>query len=161
MRRAPPGWLHRQRGFHMPSLPPDLTSPPNKRTTYSVEPDPRRPSVAAVERFRLAVLSGPEAGTSFVSVGERTVVGAHEAADFRLRDETVSRFHCEIDPSGGQFALRDLGSHNGTFVDGVSVLSGYLHPGARLRLGRTELSFELRSDRLELPLSTRLRFGRL
>src|SRR5438874_8915358 len=85
-----------------------------ERVTRGLDVDASDPGHALVQRFRLLVTAGPDAGRSFVSTGERSVVGTHESADFRLEDPTVSRFHCEIDPTSGRPTLRDLGSLNGT-----------------------------------------------
>jgi transcriptional regulator with PAS, ATPase and Fis domain len=131
------------------------------RVTRALDLDASDPSHALAQRFRLVVTSGPDAGASFLSRGERSIVGTHESADFRLQDGTVSRFHCEIELENGRPVLRDLGSRNGTLIDGVSVLSAHLHAGARLRLGRTELMFEPRSERAKLPISAADRFGRM
>src|SRR5258706_14949341 len=105
------------------------------RVTRGTEVDPTDRAHALVDRFRLVVTSGPDKAKSFVSSGERSVIGTHESADFRLTAETVSRFHCEIDTRTGKAVLRDLGSLNGTFVDGVSVLAANLQPSARITLG--------------------------
>lgn len=59
-------------------------------------------------------------------------------------DSNVSRYHAEIESRGGEFCLIDLGSSNGTTVNGVKV-SGetYLKPGDRILLGgSSEVSFE-------------------
>src|SRR5580692_9445452 len=69
---------------------------------------------ALVQRFWLVVVKGPDVGATFTSASERAVIGTHESADFVLHDETVSRFHCEIDRSTGVAVIRDLGSRNGT-----------------------------------------------
>jgi two-component system, NtrC family, response regulator GlrR len=106
-----------------------------------------------VQRFWLVVTQGPDAGATFTSAGERAVIGTHESADLVLKDETVSRFHCEIDRSGGAAVARDLGSRNGTAIDGVAVVAGYLREGSTLLVGRTELRFELRSEPVKVPLS--------
>ncbi len=118
-----------------------------------------RPTHAIAQRFWLVVVKGPDTGATFTSAGERAVVGTHESADFVLHDETVSRFHCEIDRSTGTAVARDLGSRNGTMVDGVSILAAHLRGGSTLSFGRTELRFELRNDPVKVPLSERDRFG--
>src|SRR4051812_20174582 len=100
------------------------------RVTRGLDLDATDPSHALAQRFRLVVTAGPDAGASFVSSGERAVLGTHESAEFRLADSTVSRFHCEIELSSGRPILRDLGSRNGTIVDGVSVLAAHLQAGA-------------------------------
>jgi two-component system, NtrC family, response regulator GlrR len=114
---------------------------------------------ATVQRFWLVVTAGPDAGASFTSGKERAIVGTHSSSDFVLKDDTISRFHCEIDPSGKRPLIRDLGSRNGTQVNGVSVVGAHLRDGSLIRLGRTELRFELRSDPVTLPLHEGERFG--
>jgi transcriptional regulator with GAF, ATPase, and Fis domain len=134
---------------------------PEIRITHGLEVQASDPTCALVQRFRLVVTAGPDSTASFVSTGDRTVIGTHESADFRLTDPTVSRFHCEIELTGGKPIVRDLASLNGTVVGGVQVLAAHLSPGARLALGQTQLMFEPRSDRAKLPISTREHFGRL
>ncbi len=116
---------------------------------------------ASFLRFRLVVLNGPAEGTKIVSTGERTTIGTHESADVRLDDRAVSRVHAELIAEGGRVTLRDLGSRNGTFVDGVSVEGAHLSSGCLLRVGRTELRFELEDGRIERQLAERASFGRL
>ena len=120
-----------------------------------------RPSGLRVRRFRLTVLRGPDAGKSCLSSGKRAVVGTHESADLRLSDRTVSRFHCDVGIEDGHVVLRDLGSRNGTTVNGVAVLAARLGSGARVTLGQTELQFDLGSDHVRIPLSEQDRFGLL
>src|SRR4051812_43037599 len=136
-------------------LGPDATSP------FSTRAVPNAPGHALVQRFWVLVAKGPDAGATFTSAGERAVIGTHESADFVLHDPTVSRFHCDITPSEGRAVIRDLGSRNGTSVDGVSLLSGYLRPGSTLTLGETQLRFDLGKDHVKIPLSERERFGTL
>jgi DNA-binding NtrC family response regulator len=113
---------------------------------------------ALVQRFWLLVTSGPDAGATFSSAGARTVIGTHEGADFVLKDPSVSRFHAEITIEG-KAVLRDLGSTNGTMIDGVAVEAGFPRSGATLQLGRTQLRFDLGNDRVKIPLSSKERFG--
>jgi transcriptional regulator with PAS, ATPase and Fis domain len=105
------------------------------------------------------VTAGPDSGKAATSAGERAVIGTHETADLVLTDRTVSRFHCEITLSEGKAVLRDLGSRNGTLVDGVSVMQAHLRSGSSLTLGRTQVRFDLGTDHVKIPLSTRESFG--
>jgi len=66
-------------------------------------------------------------------------LGVAKDCDIALSDPTVSRHHCRIEYRDDLLFVRDLGSTNGTFVDGVQILEALLHPGVRLRLGRSEL----------------------
>jgi DNA-binding NtrC family response regulator len=56
-----------------------------------------------------------------------------------LRDEKVSRRHCAIEVGGGRVLVRDLGSTNGTYVNGLRVPAAELSSGALLSLGSTRL----------------------
>src|SRR5579863_819485 len=90
-----------------------------------------RPLVRHAERFRLIVTptqSSPSA-TANEPMPQATIegagtimrVGSKEGNALRLSNETVSRYHFEIEPTPLGFLLRDLGSTNGTFVDGYRV----------------------------------------
>ena len=95
-----------------------------------------------VQGFRLRVLDGPLKGTAHTSAAQRVVVGTHASADFRLEDDTLSRFHCEIAIEDGRAVVRDLGSLNGTVVDGTRVVHAYLGDKATLTLGTTRVRFQ-------------------
>jgi hypothetical protein len=116
---------------------------------------------ALIQRFWLLVVAGPDTGATFTSSGERTVIGTYDAADLVLHDATVSRFHCEIAPSRGRPVLHDLGSLNGTGVNGVGVVAAHLHSGATITLGRTQIRFDLGAEHVKLPIGERPRFGAL
>ena len=77
-----------------------------------------------VRRFRLRVQAGPSAGVVYQSTGARVAIGTHRSNELVLEDRTMSRFHCEIRLVDGRPQLRDLGSRNGTWIDGVGVESG-------------------------------------
>ncbi len=138
---------------------PTTEAEPIPASTRAIESE--HTPVRSVQRFWLAVTNGPDAGATYTSKGERTVIGTHESASFVLRDETVSRFHCEIDTSGERPVLRDLESKNGTTLNGVSIVGAHLSDGATLRIGRTDVRFELRSDPVRVPVSNSDRFGLL
>ena len=88
-------------------------------------------------------------------------IGSRQGNDLVLGDKTVSRIHVEIAADEHGFRLRDLGSSNGTFVNGVRCNDTYLGSGARISLGRSELKFEALSGEAEVPLSTSESFGPL
>jgi pSer/pThr/pTyr-binding forkhead associated (FHA) protein len=72
-------------------------------------------------------------------LGRHARVGRSPDCDIVLRDDSVSRRHVEIAVRGGVCALRDLGSCNGTYVNGRRVARARLRRGDVLRLGETEL----------------------
>ncbi|MFZ5439232.1 MAG: sigma 54-interacting transcriptional regulator [Myxococcota bacterium] len=78
-----------------------------------------------------------------------------------IADDSVSRIHCEVRIENNRVLVRDLGSTNGTFIDGVRVKEGYLRAGSKLKLGAAELRFELEGKRHFLPVSEASSFGEL
>ncbi|HUH06007.1 MAG TPA: sigma 54-interacting transcriptional regulator [Kofleriaceae bacterium] len=113
-----------------------------------------------VRQLELTVLEGPDAGKTFRSTAERSVIGTHRSCSLVLSDKTVSRFHCDISPgAGGKFTIRDLGSRNGLLLNGCSVVEAHLHDGVTISLGRTLLRFEPDAGQVTVPLSARESFG--
>jgi two-component system, NtrC family, response regulator GlrR len=102
--------------------------------------------------MRLVVVEGPDAGASFASEAERFTIGSDPRADMILHDRTVSRFHAEIAIEDDRVAIHDLGSHNGTFVDDVSIVHAYLAPAARIRIGATVLAFSTEGAPIRVAL---------
>ena len=101
---------------------------------------------------RLRVLTGALAGRDF-ALGERTVFGrAAGDADISLEDSAASRRNTEITRDGPLWQVRDLGSRNGTELDGERLPADQpirMHAGARLRIGATFLEFV--DQRVDLP----------
>lgn len=73
---------------------------------------------------------------------ETTTVGRDPACDIALPTGTVSRFHAQLKREGDDLVLRDLGSRNGTFVNGARVKEVTLRAGDEIRLGKIALRFE-------------------
>ena len=111
-----------------------------------------------VTQFRLSVTEGPNVGTTFVSTGERVVIGTSPSNQLPLTDPSVSRFHCEIMLVEGRAMIRDLESRNRTLVGGVTVFTGQLKSGDVLTLGRSKIRFDLGREQIKVPLSRRDRF---
>jgi two-component system response regulator GlrR len=121
-----------------------------------------RVTPGAVRRIRLTLLEGPEPGRIWESSGDRCAVGSHALNDFVVEDPTVSRFHCELEVGTDGVQVRDLGSRNGTVVDGVTVLGALLRAGSLLHLGRAILRFDYAgSESNRLLASAQTRFGNL
>ena len=116
----------------------------------------------AVQRFRLQGLSGELQGKSFDSSSDRLQIGSHPLNEIEVRDRTVSRFHCEVfvDREGRAW-VKDLGSRNGTRVNGVRVREAELQEGMVLRVGQLELEFTPLAERNEIPVASVTSFGTL
>jgi DNA-binding NtrC family response regulator len=119
------------------------------------------PATGAVRRFELRLVDGPSAGRCWESSGDRSAIGSHPSNDLAIDDPTVSRFHCEILMDARGARVRDLGSKNGTILDGVPVVDGYLRAGSVLRLGHQSVSFSPGVEVNHLPLSESTSFGSL
>lgn len=93
--------------------------------------------------MRLAITSGDRAGTT-VEVIRPMTVGRDPACELTLTDSQVSKRHATFTPRfDGTVAIEDLGSRNGTFVDGVVMTSSHkLRPGQSIRIGGTTFVVE-------------------
>lgn len=93
----------------------------------------------------LVVLEGEDAGKEF-EIKEPEVVIGRGNCDIRLRDKDrfISRKHARISFDGSNFIIKDLGSKNGTFVNGKEVGECVLEDGDEISLGGVRLLFRLR-----------------
>lgn len=100
-------------------------------------------AIAALPKNSALLISqrGPGAGSRFLLDAELTIAGRHPNADIFLDDVTVSRKHVEFIRSGERFELRDLGSMNGTYLNGSRVESSALVNGDQVQIGKYHLTF--------------------
>ena len=96
----------------------------------------------------LVVRRGPNVGARFLLDADVTTVGRHPSADIFLDDVTVSRRHAQFLRHGTAFEVKDLGSLNGTFFDGVRIETALLSDGAEVQIGKFRLTFY--ASRLDL-----------
>lgn len=96
----------------------------------------------------LVVRRGPNMGARFLLDADVTTAGRHPDADIFLDDVTVSRRHTEFLRHGTAFEIRDLGSLNGTYFDGVRIDSALLSDGAQVQIGKFRFTFY--ASRLDL-----------
>jgi len=115
--------------------------------------------VLELPRCALVILSGDKRGTETVIENEKFTIGKSSDADLVLTDQTVSRNHCEIVREAKGYLLRDLGSTNGTLLDGAEIREAYLKPGAIITVGKVELKVRPFAERIELLPSDATRFG--
>ncbi len=90
-------------------------------------------------RFVLEILSGPKRGATFELSRKETIFGRGGDCHLCLEDDEVSRRHCSILVSRGEVVLKDLGSANGTLVNGRLVEQVNLNSGDVVRVGKSEL----------------------
>jgi hypothetical protein len=70
------------------------------------------------------------------------IIGRSSGADLQIGHSSVSSSHCQIMIRDGTVTVQDLGSTNGTFLDGQPVGESQIAPGQTLRLGEVELCYE-------------------
>jgi DNA-binding NtrC family response regulator len=99
-------------------------------------------------RLREYRLTAPSGTVTVAS--PRFRVGSHRGNDLVLDHQTVSRFHLEIEATPAGFLLRDLGSTNGTWIDGLQVREAYLPARAGVRAAQVQLRFELTEQQTEI-----------
>jgi len=68
-----------------------------------------------------------------------TLVGRSPKCDVVLMDDAVSWEHCTLELDGERVRVRDLGSHNGTYLDGRKIESALAEAGSRVQIGQTTL----------------------
>ena len=86
-------------------------------------------------------MQGPDKGRRFELPDAPALIG-RESRQLPLKDNTVSRRHAELLPRGGEWIIRDLGSANGSYVNGVRVEQNHvLKLGDQVRVGKTILVF--------------------
>ena len=112
-----------------------------------VEPDPESYDDSEIEvdeidnipnPIILTVESGPNKGSFYPVSLEATIGRAHDN-DIVMGLKTVSGYHCKISIEGGQFVLSDLGSTNGTIVDGEKVKRAVVKDGTVIELSKVRL----------------------
>lgn len=90
----------------------------------------------------LVVRRGPNVGARFLLDADLTTVGRHPEAEIFLDDVTVSRRHAEFVRTITQFEVKDLGSLNGTYLDGARISGTIaLSDGAEVQVGKFRLTF--------------------
>ena len=91
---------------------------------------------------QLIVTRGGTAGARFALADDVVTIGRHPESTIFLDDITVSRRHAEVRRSpDGQYRLADVGSLNGTYLDGERIDEAPLREGAQVQVGKFRLVF--------------------
>ncbi len=92
------------------------------------------------------MLRGPDGSVTEHPLGASNVLGRSTTASVRLADREVSRKHSQIDREGGDWLLRDLGSSNGTWLNGKRIAApARLKDGDEVTIGTSRMEFRLTS----------------
>jgi hypothetical protein len=93
-------------------------------------------------RLRVRSAAGLRAGSAY-DLSDGALLGRGEQADIRLEDSFASSQHARLVPQGGVMVLEDLGSTNGTYLNGEPLRGPQpLHVGDTIRIGDSEFTFE-------------------
>jgi predicted component of type VI protein secretion system len=104
-----------------------------------------------VPELSLEIVEGTGAGR-MVAVTGTVTIGRGQDADLVLADELVSRRHAQVTPAGPGAVVEDLGSRNGTFVNGEGIHGPVrLEPGDQLQLGVSLVELRSASQIAERP----------
>lgn len=91
----------------------------------------------------LLVVRGANVGTHYLIRETKQKLGRESHCEIHLEDSEASRTHAEIDFVDGDYVLRDLGSSNGTFVNGNRITEHKLRVGDRVQIGKRLMLFRL------------------
>jgi MoxR-like ATPase len=101
-----------------------------------------KPEQEGVEMAKLVVRTGASVGAEFHLHEDRLTVGRDLSAEVRVSDDEISRRHAEVYRAGNNWVIKDLGSRNGTKINGTKIEGDYtLKPSDVVRVGKTELEF--------------------
>jgi len=96
--------------------------------------------------YCLVVTKGPHVSECFYLESDRMSIGRDPRSELFLNDRTVSRDHAVITKADGSFALEDVGSLNGTYVNGEVVDAAELKEGDEIQIGTFHLLFTSRPE---------------
>lgn len=108
---------------------------------------PKRDQAAAKDpeqKAHLVLLTGDKAGTHYLIKDDRmTIIGRDAECQIRLQDPDASRRHAAIQPFGREFYIMDMGSTNGTLINGRQEEKRILRHADKITIGKQEFQFLL------------------
>ncbi len=113
-------------------------------------PDATIPGISTATPSGLAslvIVRGPLSGERFELDTTETTIGRDPSCGVFLNDRTVSRHHARLTIRDGSAMIEDLGSLNGTWVDGAIMSSGALHNGSTIQIGTFKMILNIPQDK--------------
>ncbi|MEN0109728.1 MAG: FHA domain-containing protein [Planctomycetota bacterium] len=102
--------------------------------------------------MKLVVLAGAKTGSVLKLTKDRFTIGRSKECTLRAASDAISRRHCELEKTDDGLVARDLGSRNGTLVNGERIAGDrLLKTGDRLRIGPLEFRCELDTQAASAP----------
>jgi len=118
--------------------------PPAPAASTGAETQPiLRAQTGAGPQAQLNIESGPDAGNNHRAGDAALRVGRSPDNDLILRDPATSGHHARVERRGQQFWIVDLGSTNGTLVNGEPIQEKELNHGDRITVGQNAVSFAI------------------
>lgn len=105
--------------------------------TEALKTDLDRQHIGRNPAYYLEILEGPDAGQSFPLLSESFHIGRHSQCEIVLHDPEVSRRHVKVSREERGWFFDDLGSTNGTWVNGQRITCQFVVPGEKIQLGQT------------------------
>jgi adenylate cyclase len=84
-----------------------------------------------------------------IAGGRPFTVGRVASCDLAVQDPTVSRRHAEVELAGAGVRVRDVGSTNGTYLDGVRIIDALATPGSRVAFGKVDFEVQAQEPAAE------------
>ena len=122
-----------------------------------------RPATLMLRKVKLVVVSpdGRQQSHAFLFDNDHVTIGATDDNDLVIDDDTVSRNHCKIWLDGSHYMLTDLGSRNGSFINGTRIREAFLEPNVTVQLGKTKIQFAPVDEKLTITPSEKKKLGDL
>ena len=122
----------------------DRPKPASQDTMIFARPGHEVAPPDSAQRAHLLVMTDGAAPVQFDLGGALISIGRASDNDVIVDDPLVSRHHCQLKLQHGAYSFADLGSRNGSFVNGEPVTEVALGPGDVIRIGSTEIEFQVR-----------------
>jgi transcriptional regulator with GAF, ATPase, and Fis domain len=119
----------------------------------------RFPKVARYSKVRIRVTRGPDTGSFVETAGARMRVGTATDNDLVLTDDSVSRHHCELEPTSYGMRVLDVGSTNGVLLGGVRLVDAVVPGDVQLSLGDSWMAIQWLDETVDREQTDSDRFG--